>query len=1025
MLSKKAIFLFLTVLITLYAAISCLPVISDEAKTDSQADSSPYLRIETGMHTSMIRRISIDAKQKILATASDDKTVRIFALRHTNSDVIGQGDKGIMGSLSNHNPPELLRVIRPPLGDGDEGKLYAVALNPEGTILATGGWTSKDGLSNSIYIFDIALGELQYSIKGLEHRIRHLSFSSDGKYLLATLGGGKGIRIYQKKKDKYTFFAEDKDYSLDSYWGEFNTSAPLANASDLNKSLSSGMFEYQFATTSDDGNIRFYAITEIGLSKPIKIKTKSGKQPYSLCFSYDGKNIAVGYDDLPRIDVYSIIGSKIEYSFSPDTSFIKNDAGNLARVIYSGDFLYAGGTYNYMQGNSEQETNPILKFQKSGKGKPILLPVSQTTITDLLPDGKSGVIFSTAYPMLAQLDRNRKIISVRNSDVLDFRNTGGTEIKSEFYLSEDNKTIGFGDDSEGRTVFSLLDRVVVSGAPNSTEKTHGLASLHHEKIIIENWFNDTAPTCNGKPVSLLTDEITHSLSIHKDGSAFVLGADWSLRYFDSTCTELWNSPVPGTTWAVNLSQDRRYVLAAFSDGTIRWFSTTGGKELLAFFLHADKKRWVLWSPEGYYDTSLAGENLIGWHLNRGIEKESDFFSVGKFRDAYYRPDIITRILEVGDSQRAITEANAIRQKKEALPVTKYLPSVVRILVPPSGKPVKGELVNFMTKIRSPAGLKVKELKVYIDDNLVETYPVNFLPSDSEDLSEFEFQLKVPHKESMNISVVTVTEQGASNPERIILLGQQGEEKKPDLHLLSVGIGKYKDVKNVRALHYSVSDARDFFSIMKKQEGKVYNKVHSEEKYLLTDEGATRAKVFELIKEIRTRANSTQDNVTMVFLAGHGTSDVDNRFYFLPHDYNSSPEEKDSTGLSGSELLTQLSKIKGKVILFVDACYSGSLSSRLNMIRLLNESNDPDKWFVVFSSSSKFEESLEHRDWQNGAFTKALKEAMIEGKLNEPTITIKGLDYYISKRVPVLTKNKQKPESQGTGRDFIIAEAFEN
>ncbi len=376
---------------------------------------------------------------------------------------------------------------------------------------------------------------------------------------------------------------------------------------------------------------------------------------------------------------------------------------------------------------------------------------------------------------------------------------------------------------------------------------------------------------------------------------------------------------------------------------------------------------------------------------------------------------------MGDTKKAMTEANAIRQKKEALPVTKYLPSVVRILIPPSGKPVKGDIVDFRTKIRSPAGLKVKELKVYIDDNLVETYPVNFSPADLEENSDFEFKLKIPLKPSMKVSVVTVTEQGTSDPERIILLGKKDLEKKPDLHLLSVGVGTYQDSKNIRNLRYSVADAKDFFSIMKKQEGKVYNHVFAENKYLLTDETATRSKIFSLIKEIQKRADASYDDITMIFLSGHGTNDVDNRFYFLPHDYNSSPEEKDATGLAGSELMSQLSKIKGKVILFVDACYSGSLSSRLNMIRLLNESSDPDKQFIVFSSSSKYEESLEHRDWQNGAFTKAFKEALTEGKLNKPIIKIKALDSYISERVPELTKNKQTPESQGTGRDFIIAE----
>jgi WD40 repeat protein len=995
MLLKKTILLFL---IILFAAIPCLPVVSQEAKSDSRVESSPYLRIETGMHTSMIRRISLDAKQKILATASDDKTVRIW-------------DVSVAGNGRDHS---LRRVIRPPLGDGDEGKLYAVTLHPEGTILATGGWTSKDGHSNSIYIFNVALGTMQYSLKGLEHRIRHLSFSSDGKFLLATLGGGKGIRIYQLKNNKYVFFADDREYAADSYWGEFSSATV---------GTSGGLSEYQFATTSDDGMIRLYSISKNGLSKPIKVKAKSGKQPYSLNFSPDGKSIAVGYDDLPAIDIYSLTDSKLEYSFSPDTSSLPKEDGNLARVSYSGDFLYAGGTYSYSGVTADTYISPILKFPKSGKGKPRLIPVSQTTITDFHSDGNSGIFLSTAYPILAHLDQKEKLLSQRNSDVIDFRATGGTELKSEFFLSEDNKTIGFGNDSEGRTVFSLLNRVVLSGVSDSSVETHGRASLHHEKIKIENWFNDALPTCNGNPISLSKDEIAHSLSIRKDGSVFVLGADWSLRYFDSTCKELWNSPVPGTTWAVNLSEDGGYVLAAFSDGTIRWFSTNNGKELLAFFLHADKKRWILWSPEGYYEVSVGGEDFIGWHINRDIDKESDFFNVGKFRTMYYRPDIIARILEVGDTKKAITEANAIRQKKEASHITKSLPSVVRILLPLSGKPVKEEMVDFRTSIRSPSGLTVKELKVYIDDSLAETIPVNFSPADPEESTEFKFKIKVPHKKEMKVSVVTITDSGASDPERIQLLGKEGSNKKPDLHLLAIGVGNYKD-NQVRALHYSTADANDFFEIMKKQKGKVYNRVNADKKFLLTDKTATRENIFSLIEEIRTRTSNTEDDVTMVFLSGHGTSDVDNMFYFLPHDYNTTREERIATSVSGSDLLTELSTIKGKVLLFVDACYSGNLTSGgLSMVRLLNEANDPDKWFVVFSSSSKFEVSLEHSDWKNGAFTKAFKEAMIEGKLKKSKIKIKALDSYISDRVLELTKEQQTPESQGTGRDFIIAESI--
>ena len=87
-----------------------------------QADSppaTPFLRIETGMHTAPIRRIDVDAQERYLVTASFDKTARVWDLKSG----------------------KLLEVLRPPIGPGDEGKLYAVAIAPDGETVAVGGWT--------------------------------------------------------------------------------------------------------------------------------------------------------------------------------------------------------------------------------------------------------------------------------------------------------------------------------------------------------------------------------------------------------------------------------------------------------------------------------------------------------------------------------------------------------------------------------------------------------------------------------------------------------------------------------------------------------------------------------------------------------------------------------------------------------------------------------------------------------------------------------------------------------------------
>ena len=91
------------------------------------AENSPLLRIETGTHTASIRSLAVDADGQIMLTASDDKTARLWRL--SDGQPIG--------------------VLRPPIGPGNEGKLYAAALTPQGDLAAVGGWSAD----NDVYIF--------------------------------------------------------------------------------------------------------------------------------------------------------------------------------------------------------------------------------------------------------------------------------------------------------------------------------------------------------------------------------------------------------------------------------------------------------------------------------------------------------------------------------------------------------------------------------------------------------------------------------------------------------------------------------------------------------------------------------------------------------------------------------------------------------------------------------------------------------------------------------------------------------
>lgn len=104
----------------------------------AEPTTTPILRIETGMHVAMIRRIVADSNGRWLVTASDDKSLRVWDLNNVGA--------------TGRSPLQPVRIIRPPIGEGNEGKLYSVALSPDGSIIACGGGHSSTVVRMSMQV---------------------------------------------------------------------------------------------------------------------------------------------------------------------------------------------------------------------------------------------------------------------------------------------------------------------------------------------------------------------------------------------------------------------------------------------------------------------------------------------------------------------------------------------------------------------------------------------------------------------------------------------------------------------------------------------------------------------------------------------------------------------------------------------------------------------------------------------------------------------------------------------------------
>jgi WD40 repeat protein len=970
--------------LALIALFFCLPISPPSATAqDREPSRQPILRIETGMHTATIRRIGVDTANRFLVTASLDKTVRVWELP----------------------TGRLLRIIRVPIGAGNEGKLYAVAISPDGSTIAAGGWAGYEWEKTvAIYLFDRESGRLIRRLGGLPNVVKHLVYSPDGRYLAAMLGDKNGVRVFSTAT--YALAGEDRAYGDQSYGADFDRTGRLV-------------------TTSWDGFIRLYATGRDGSLRLLaKRKAKGGQQPYDVKFSPDGSRVAIGFADSTKVAVLQ--ASDLTPLYTPDTTGVNN--GTLGNVAWSADgrMLYAGGE---LAQDAKTTDHFIRTWADGGRGSyRDIGGVAANTIQHILPLRYGGIVYGAGGPAFGVIDASGKRQLFTTAAIADYRiNHQG------FLLAPDGTGVGFAYQPFGQAParFSLTDRKL-DAAPAGSVNWHP-PETEDSNLRVTDWKNSYTPKLNNTPLKLDQYERSRSLALAPDRSAFLLGTEYYLRLFDRNGAERWRVAVPGVAWAVNISADGRVVVAAYGDGTIRWYRMTDGKELLAFFPHADRKRWVLWTPTGYYDASPSAEDLIGWHVNNGRDAAADFFPVGQFRNVYYRPDVISKVLRTGDEQLALKEANEeAGRKQEQADIARMLPPVVEIIAPADGAQVAAADVAVRFRVRTPSGEPVTEVRALVDGRPATAERGLSVQANGVSAADTrELRVAVPVGESQ-VSIIAANRFTTSEPATVrvnrpaaMATGPTGDEQfeiKPKLYVLAVGVSNYADAK--LKLGFPAKDARDFADAWLRQKGgTLYRDVVVK---VLTDDKATKDDVLDGLDWIR--KETTNKDVAVVLFAGHGVNDSTGDYYYLP--FNADPDRLLRTGVSFYFIVKTVAAIVGKVLFFIDTCHAGNvlghrgIGNDLNGV--VNELIRAENGAIVFAASTGKQDSQESAKWNNGAFTKAVVEGLLGGanydKSGKGRITVNMLDLYISERVKELTAGNQTPTTAKpqTVPDFPVA-----
>jgi WD40 repeat protein len=938
----------------------------------SHVPLEPILRIETQAHLRAIHALALAPRGKELATASIDRTVRLWDPANGKA----------------------AHVLRPPTGRRGAGTTYALAYSPDGKLLATSGLTffsrPIDQLKRStflIYFFDPVQQVVTRTLEGLPGRVHHLAWSHNGRYLAAAYGsdnvpelgpervaGASGVRIYDAKT---LVLLRETTTETPCQWAEFDS------AQQLHAVCQRVVLQYN------------------GLQLSRMRESESGAF-HKGALAPDGRTLAVSHQDSTRVDLLDTADLSLRQRVSQEKLGVAaHDIGELTLAwSQGGSYLYAAGR----RLNPQMSSNRLFKWPATGNSPPAVIDVGQMDALAMITGRDGRVFIGTSAATVLTLDsQDRLNVSIDNATIDSDNRPGGLRV------SPDGRSVAYSDDNAGakRFVFSLDRRTLLpwEGAKNTEILRPALIAGEPQ---ITDWRLGRQVMCAGKPLDL-GNSVAQNLAIDPRGRGFVIGTDSSVIHYDRQCRRKWETLNQARSIAVAIADEAGLALSQDEAGVIRWMRLNDGEKLLSFFPSLAGRSWTTWTPLGHYDASAEGEALVGWHVNRDRHREALFYGAGRFRDLFHNPDEITRSLTQTD--RMAQDAEVGRALELGRAMRDRLPPQVSIVAVQEKAGKEGLVAQVSFSLRVPAGDAAVRVRALVNGRPAGTALALAIEDGKEEVNGQIF-IPVPEEE-VEIALIAETRSVTGEPAKRRLHERLADgsaaaspQQRPRLYALVVGVAKYESAR-VPPLDFPAKDARDFAQALRTQSGQLYRTVDVR---LLTDEKATRESIIDGMDWLRREV--TANDIAVVFFAGHGVNDSISQYYFLPS--NSDISRLRSTAISNVDIVETLQSLPSKVLAFLDTCHSGNVlgtgkkRALGDINRLVNELTSAENGVVVFASSTGQETSQESPEWNNGAFTKALVEGLAgRGDFNhDGVISLNELNLWVADRVKELSGGEQ-------------------
>lgn len=955
-----------------------------------EPSADPLLRIETGGHLANITAVAIDKAGKIVATTSVDKTVRLWKT--------GSG--------------KLLHTLRVPIDEDREGVLNAVAVSPDGRFVAVGGITGKawDG-HFSIYIFDVETGHMVRQVPGFAYIIHSIKFSQDGN-LIAVASGDTAGELSVIKADTAQFVAR---YAF----------ASSCDAVDLS-------VKGEMAVVTQDGNLHLYKSPTDATVRKIQFE-KSFVSSRCL-FNPKGTSIAVGFAANMAVALVDVNSMAIRVQ-RPAMRYAANQYG-IATLAWSndGEVLYASGQPHKAKGKI------VFIWNNGGYGSEsnLSIPLEVVTRTSgLVVTDRGNLFFAIGLSGVGEIDTDGNIRYFNPLERASFQKN-----HDSFATSPDGSIVRFSymPYSQDPAAFNIIARSFVK--VDDVDELVTVPSRTANDINLKNWdswgiFSKLVPTLNKKQLLDFGDirDQPFCFGIAADAETFFIGTSSTLRKFNKFGKPLWRIPVSSSALALALSKDARLLVVGFTDGTIRWYSQVDGKEQIAFFPHPDRKRWVVWTPEGYFDASLGGSDLVGYHINQGKEHEAKFTPMSYLYDVFYRPDIIQARLK-GDDIRELVTLTA----EEAL--RSPPPEITFSNIPTTTIDTKAK---FCYQLKNTGG-GIGELRLFQNGKLVRSDGYYREATKRGKLDKKQIagmnsralyadlrSLVVREKKSNGTSItkpkgnlvnecveldaiagenkISLAAFNASNTVQSFLKSFSFTSSRapddPHLYILSVGIDRYRD--STINLKYASKDAMDFVLKLPEKARSLYRPENIHLVKLVNEEAGKQ----NILKTIDDLAGKIKHGESFIFFnASHGVL-LQNQYYIVTADFNGDLENADSL-ISSNEIVAISKKIRSLSQLFIfDTCHAGGVDNIVSGLYDARMSVLAMKMGLhIFASAGSVQTAMDGYKG-NGLYTYTLLQGIENGsdvdREKNGKVSVKELGLYSQKKTTEISAKLGHPQ----------------